>query len=73
MLYLSSLVFLSCADIGHFIALICKSVRWVILDCLFDFDELIAVAENGLFKRFSFNLSQCLRELLLEERNTSHM
>jgi hypothetical protein len=52
--------FLSCADIAHFNALFCKSVRWDILDHLFDFDELIAAAENRLFKRFSVNINHCL-------------
>jgi hypothetical protein len=37
-----------------------KSVRWGILDRLFDFDELIAAAENRLFKRFSVNINHCL-------------
>jgi hypothetical protein len=44
-----------------------------ILDCPFDFDEPIAAAKNRLFKRFSFNLNQCLHQLLSEERNTSYM
>jgi hypothetical protein len=34
------------------------------LDCLFDFDELEAAAENRLFKRFSFNLNDCFHQLL---------
>jgi hypothetical protein len=41
-----------------------KSVRWGILDRLFDFDELIAAAENRLFKRFSVDLNHCLHQLL---------
>lgn len=65
--------FLSCADIARFNALFRKSVRWGILDRLFNFDELIAVAENRLFKRFSVNLNHCLHQLLPEERNTSYM
>jgi hypothetical protein len=43
--------FLSCADIARLNALYRKSVKWGILDHLFDFDELLA-AENRLFKRF---------------------
>ena len=65
--------FLSCADIARFNALFRKSVRWGILDRLFNFDELIAVAENRLFKRFSVDLNHCLHQLLPVERNTSYM
>jgi hypothetical protein len=57
----------SCADIARFNALFRKSVRWGIIDRLFDFDELIAAAENRLFKRFSVNLNHCLHQLLPEE------
>ena len=38
--------FLSGADIAHFNALFRKSVRWGILEHLFDFAELIADADN---------------------------
>jgi hypothetical protein len=44
---------------ARFNALFRKSVRWGILDRLFNFDELKAVAENRLFKRFSVNLNNC--------------
>ena len=54
--------FLSCADIARFNAVFRKSVRWGILDRLFDFDELTAVTQNRLFKRFSFNLNHCLHQ-----------
>ena len=64
---------LSRADIALFNALIRKSVRWGILEHLFDFDELIAAAENRLFKRFSFNINHCLHQLLPEERNTGYI
>jgi hypothetical protein len=64
---------LSHADIARFNDLFRKLVRWGILDRLFNFDELIAVAENRLFKRFSVNLNHCLHQLLPEERNTSYM
>jgi hypothetical protein len=59
--------FLSCANITHYDALFRKSVRWGILDRLFDFDEVIAAAENRLFKRFSFNLDHCLDCYLRDE------
>ena len=61
------------ADIARFNALFRKSVRWGILEHLFDFDELIAAAENRLFKRFNFNINHCLHQLLPEERNTGYM
>jgi hypothetical protein len=64
---------LSCANIARFNALFRRSVRWGILDRLFDFDELTTAAENRLFKRFSVNLSHCLHQLLHVERNTSYM
>ena len=55
---------LSCSDIASFNALFRKSVRWGILDRLFDFDEHINAVNSRLFKRFSFNLNNCLRQLL---------
>jgi hypothetical protein len=67
MLYLPLLVFLSCTDTARFNTLFRKSVRWSILDRLFDFDEFIAAAENRLFKRCSVNLNHCLHQLLSEE------
>jgi hypothetical protein len=57
---------------ARFNALFCKSVRWGILDRLFNFEELIAAAENRLFKCFSVNLNHCLHQLLPVKRNTSY-
>jgi hypothetical protein len=67
------LMLLSCADTAGFNALFRKSVRWGILDHLFDFHELTAAAENLLFKRSSFNINHSLHQLLREERNTIYV
>ena len=65
--------FLSGADIARFNSVFRKSVRWGIIDRMFDFDELSISSQDQLFKRFSTNFNHCLHQLLPELRNTCYM
>ena len=50
-----------------------KSVRWGIIDRMFDFDELSISSQDQLFKRFSTNFNHCLHQLLPELRSSGYM
>ena len=65
--------FLSGADIARFNSVFRKSVRWGIIDRMFDFDELSISSQDQLFKRFGTNFNHCLHQLLPELRNTCYM
>ena len=73
MLYLPLLVFCHVLILLALMPYFANRLDGGILEHLFDFDELIAAAENRLFKRFCFNLNHCLHQLLPEKRNTGYM
>jgi hypothetical protein len=65
--------FLSCLHIARFNAVFRKSVKWGIIDRMFDAETLISDAEVRLFRRFKDNTEHCLNQLLPEMRIDSYL
>jgi hypothetical protein len=65
--------FFPCLHIARFNAVFRKSVKWGIIDRMFDAETLISDVEVRLFRRFKDNAEHCLNQFLPEMRIDSYL